>query len=445
MAREDYRRELDNGLVLRWTTPEDVERVVALYAQVFRRSAEAPPNPHMPLWTRDMFSGRHPHIGPRDFAVVEQVESGTLVASTCLLRYPCAYEGIPFGFGRPEVVATLPEFRRQGLIRAIFDLIHVKSAAKGDLVQGITGIPYYYRQFDYEYAATLDDFLTVYFPAIPQLKQDATEPYSLREATLDDIPLLSQLWERETGKTGLWTTISADYWRWAMAGGHGEAMERWLTYMIADEAGRAVGGLLLFPGRWGVEVQVNGLLIEEGTPLTQVAPSVLRGVQALAETTRPIRPDTPPPGAIRLRWTALGLRGALGDIPFVNVPHPYAWYLRVADLPGFLRHVRPVLERRLAESAQAGYSGELTLDFYRGGLRLGIENGKIAAVEDWQRPLWGEAKAAFPPLVFLQALFGYRSLQELRAIYPDVWAEGDAKALLEALFPKRPSLLMPLD
>jgi hypothetical protein len=117
----------------------------------------------------------------------------------------------------------------------------------------------------------------------------------------------------------------------------------------------------------------------------------------------------------------------------------------VPNLPRFIEHVAPALERRLAATAQAGYTGELALDFYRGGLRLAFESGKLIVAEDWQRPLWGEAKAGFPPLVFSQLLFGHRSLHELRGIYPDVWAEGDAAPLLDALFPKRPSCLVPLD
>ncbi|HKV83307.1 MAG TPA: GNAT family N-acetyltransferase, partial [Ktedonobacterales bacterium] len=118
MAEPNYGRDLGDGLTLRWSTPEDAERVVDLYAQVFRPKADAPLNPHIPIWTRDMFSGRHPHIGPGDFAVVEDTQTGALVASTCLLRYTVEYEGVVVPFGRPEVVASLPEYRRQGLIRA---------------------------------------------------------------------------------------------------------------------------------------------------------------------------------------------------------------------------------------------------------------------------------------------------------------------------------------
>jgi Acetyltransferase (GNAT) domain len=142
-----------------------MEQVASLYAYVYRASPEAPLNWHVPYWTRDMFSGRHPLIGPHDFAVVEDATTSTIVASTCLLRYTFEFEGIPVPFGRPEVVATMPEYRNRGLIRAIFPLIHGKSEARGDLVQGITGIQNYYRQFGYEYAIPEGVGLTVYFPA----------------------------------------------------------------------------------------------------------------------------------------------------------------------------------------------------------------------------------------------------------------------------------------
>ena len=36
----------------------------------------------------------------------------------------------------------------------------------------------------------------------------------------------------------------------------------------------------------------------------------------------------------------------------------YAYYLRVPDLPAFMRRIGPVLEKRLAESVAIGYSGD---------------------------------------------------------------------------------------
>lgn len=452
MQDDTYSRELGDGLVLRWSTPEDVEQVASLYAHVYRSSPEAPLNWHVPIWTRNMFSGRHPHIGPRDFAVVEDTTTGTIVASTCLLGYTFEFESIPVQFGRPEVVATQPEYRKRGLIRAIFELIHAKSEARGDLVQGITGIAYYYRQFGYEYAIGLGTRLTVYFPAIPALKKDAVEPYTLRKATIEDIPLLRRLSDREQRSCAITTPLSEEYYRWAMEGVPAEAPERWNPYLIVDGGGGSAGYILLAPGRWGPEMNVDRLMVEEGVPLLAVVPSVLRGVQSLADTSVPMRPETPPPGAVRIHLQSgshplqnelASVAPAIVTYPFSAYPEP--WYIRVPDLSRFIRHVAPALERRLASTAQSGYSGELTLDFYRGGLRLAFQGGKLTAVEDWQRPLWGEGRAGFPPLVFLQLLFGYRSLHDLRSVYPDVWAEGDAAPVLDALFPKRQSSLIPLD
>ncbi|MBI1877990.1 MAG: GNAT family N-acetyltransferase, partial [Chloroflexi bacterium] len=125
---------------------------------------------------------------------------------------------------------------------------------------------------------------------------------------------------------------------------------------------------------------------------------------------------------------------------------PYAWYLRVADMPGFIRHIAPVLERRLSASVMAGFSGELKITFYRCGLRLVFADGRLAEAADWAPPESDQPwdGAGFPALVFLQLLFGYRSLDELRYAFPDCWADEEPTLLLNALFPKQDSLVFPL-
>jgi hypothetical protein len=150
----------------------------------------------------------------------------------------------------------------------------------------------------------------------------------------------------------------------------------------------------------------------------------LRGISFVLCSTHPI-------------YEALGQRIA----PYAGAS--YAWYVRVPDLQAFLRHITPVLESRLAASAAAYYSGELKLDLYRGGLRMVFERGRLAQLEPWRAPLYkNNADAQCPPLVFLQLLFGYRSLDELRAAFPDVLAQGTAELLLKALFPKKFSWVM---
>ncbi len=56
---------------------------------------------------------------------------------------------------------------------------------------------------------------------------------------------------------------------------------------------------------------------------------------------------------------------------------PYAWYLRVPDVAGFLNHIKPVLEKRLANSIACGHSGEYLLGMFPKGVRLILGNGRI--------------------------------------------------------------------
>jgi hypothetical protein len=124
---------------------------------------------------------------------------------------------------------------------------------------------------------------------------------------------------------------------------------------------------------------------------------------------------------------------------------PYAWYLRVPDLPGFLNHIKPALEKRLAESIAAGHSREIKISFYRGGLRLVLENGRLTTIESWKPAPEDEGVIAFPGLTFLQVLFGYRGYDELDRSFPDCWYNGeDVRALINILFPKKVSDVYPV-
>jgi len=128
-----------------------------------------------------------------------------------------------------------------------------------------------------------------------------------------------------------------------------------------------------------------------------------------------------------------------------KMKQPYAWYLRVPDLPVFLRHIGPELEARLKGSAMAGYAGALKLNCYTSQYRLEFDEGQLTAVEPYRAQRFFDGDAFFPGLTFLQLLFGYRSLEELRHAFSDCFAEEEKYALLlDILFPKRPSEVIAL-
>lgn len=77
--------DLGDGLTLRRATPADGEALVAFTADVLRNQDAAEPDERTAAWTRDLVAGRHPTFSVGDFAVVEDVRSGAIVSSFCLI------------------------------------------------------------------------------------------------------------------------------------------------------------------------------------------------------------------------------------------------------------------------------------------------------------------------------------------------------------------------
>ncbi len=433
-------RDLGDGLVLRWTTAADAEPAGTLAAAIFRPSLEDPPNPRQIPRTRDLASGRHPLSGPRHGIVVEDTRAGRLVATMWLIPTTWRYDDVAFGIGRPEQVACVPAYRRRGLVRALFEAFHRRSAAEGQLVQAITGIPYFYRQFGYEYALTRDRGRLVRCDAVAPPGDGEAEAFRLRDATPSDVPFITALYERS--RQGLLVTaeMPAAYWRWTLFEADKESGRTREAAIVVDATGERRGYIAYSARRHDGALEVEQVALVDGVSLFGVLGPVLRGLRARAA----------PAGRLNFNLgPAHPLYEVLGPKLVDHVERPYAWYVRVPEVPAFLGHVQPALERSLAASAAASYSGEVRIDCYRYGLRLVFEEGRIAAIEPWERAIRPHSGprpgAAFPPPVFLQLIFGYRSLEELVETYADAWADGDASVVLKALFPKRPSNALELD
>lgn len=445
--------DLGGGLICRWSTGADQDRIGRLLGTVHRRSAEDSPNLRSADVPRIMMGDGFPYMGPGDYAIVEDTSrpDRPVVACTCLWRHVWRYAEVAFGVGQPEMVATDAAYRHRGLVRSLFAMVHARSAAEGHLVQGITGIAYFYRQFGYEYVLDLEGRRFVSIGEIPPTASDEPEPYGLRAAALDDVPQIMALYDQGRRGSLIWREAPAAFWQHHIAAwDHPHVRARTPTqvglnarlYMVVDGAGQAVGYVWLAAKRWGSGLEVSALELAPHVNWQAVAPSLLRALRAYGQQLPAVREDTPPFREISfILGRSHPFYTVLGDRLAPRYEPPYAWYLRVVDVPAFLRHIAPVLEARLAQSLLPGLTGSLKIDFYRSGLQLRFDRGKMVAAEPWRAPDYGDiADAGCPPTVFLQLLFGYRSLADLRAMFPDVWASGTETALLiDTLFPALPS------
>jgi hypothetical protein len=433
-------RDIGNGLVLRRSTPADADALAEFNASL--HSDDAADAACLSAWTHDLLSGNHPTFSPTDFTIVEESASGRIVSTMNTISQTWSYEGIKFGVGRPELVGTLPEFRNRGLVRLQFEEIHKWSAERGEMVQAITGIPFYYRQFGYEMALDLDGRRFGYEAQVPILKDGEVEPYVIRAAREDDLQFIEMLNRQITQRSMIACERTPEIIRYELAG-MSENNQCMLTWTIEDKGGERVGFF-----RHSGYIRQKTLVaasyeLRSGVSWLEVTPAVIRHLWAKGQEYA--KRDGSEfnsfgfmLGAAHPVYEALGNR-----LPTIH--EPYAWYLRVPDPLGFLNRIRPVLEKRLGWSVAAGHSRLLKISFYRTGLRMTIEDGRITSIDSWQPSTEEEGDIAFPALTFLQVLFGYRSYDELHQAFADCWCDHeDVHILINILFPKKLSNVLPI-
>ena len=435
-------KELGAGLILRRSSPEDAEALSA-FCGVIHSEEPGKSDPVIEGWTRDLLTRPHPTFHPDDFTVVEEVATGRIVSTLNLIPQTWTYEGIPFGVGRPELVGTLPEFRNRGLIRLQFEEIHRWSAERGDMLQAITGIPFYYRLFDYEMALDLDGARSGFEINVPKLEAGQVEPCGFRPAVEADLPFITTVYLDGHARYPIACVRDESIWHYELRGRNPLATQ---PLLIIERRNGEPLGFIRHQTRLGKRLgfTVTCYELKPGASWLEITPVVIR---LMWQTGQEI--------ARQSGKACTAFSFDLGEAHPVNVVfkerlpkvyRSYAWYLRVSDLPGFVRHIAPALEKRLASSYACGYTGEKCVSFYRGGLRLVFEQGRIAEVEPWKPASQvAEGDIAFPGLTFLQLLFGYRSLEDLRGSFADCWwNSNETRALFEALFPKKPSQVVAL-
>jgi len=433
-------RDLGNDLVLRRGAPEDAEAVASFNAVVHADPPSFEPARPVGQWTRELMDGRHPSCSASDFTIVQDTRSNRVASTLCLLSHRLRYGGVALDAGQPELVGTHPDYRHHGLVATQFEVIHDWSDKRGQRLQLVDGIPWYYRQFGYEMALEQSGHRLAPAASLQTRSADRREGLRVRPARVEDAEFLAELYERSTRRHRLACERDAAFWRYEIeardAGSHHRKQLRVIERADGPRLAVFAHPSLLYGG-W---LHVNLAEVAAGVAWTEVLPTLLFAIEneaaALAKPGgKPFRGGAFMLGTEHPVYEAAGRR-------LVQKGPAYAFYVRVPDLAGFLGHVAPAIEARLAASSLSGHTGELHLSFYRSGVRIAFQAGSLTDVAPWTPATDERGDLAFPALTFLQLLFGYRSLSQLDSAFPDCvrWQEDQAP-LVEALFPPQASEL----
>jgi predicted N-acetyltransferase YhbS len=409
---------LENGLILRTARDEqDVERVAVCTKVIFGGEM-------VDTLTRGLFL-HHPDTSLDDLIFAEEEKSGKVVSTLCLIPWTWRCEDVEIPTGEMGIVGTLEEYRNRGLIRKQVELFKQRLRERGCLLSQIQGIPYYYRQFGYEYALPLEQWLTLQARQIP----DQPEPaYTFRQATLDDVPSLIRLYDEAAADLAIHAARDEAIWQYLLTNTKGTAMEREIV-IIEDADGQTAGYACVPLHHFGEDLNVN----EVSRLSYDAALAMLQHVKQLSiEREKPgVRLNLPLD--CTLAQVALSLGGHDGGA--------YAWQIHIPDVTALLRALAPVLERRVAASSLSGLTQDVRISLYRETILLRFEAGQVTEVTNVGFTTWHEAPIRFPPLQFTPLILGYRTWQELKAAFPDVDVTPKSRLLVDTLFPKTASFI----
>jgi predicted N-acetyltransferase YhbS len=405
-------RVLDNGLKLKCITgSDDAERLIAFNASIFGAGVGA--------MTRSLLF-HHPATKPEYCLYIEA--EGQIVSSLALIPWEWRYDEVTLKSAEMGIVGTREDFRNRGLIRLLDARFKELLRADGFHLSHIQGIPYFYRQFGYEYALPLEEHWRA------ELHMLLTQPdpgICFRPATVEDIPTLMQFYEAEARQLDISAVRTADTWRYLLKQAAGTATESEIWLLETD--GQPVAYCRIPREGFG-----DGLIVDEVSRVDPLTANTLLGwLKSLAvERGKPyIRFNLPETNDLLRAARSSGVYRAGG----------YQWQIHVVDAARLLRQLSPVLERRLADSLFANLTQTVFINLYRSGIELHFEAGKLRAVNASAKPVRSEIN--IPPNLLAPLVLGYHSRHELAAFYPDLGIYGQSGLLIDTLFPKMNSFI----
>ncbi len=340
-------------------------------------------------------------------SVMVVVDGDRVVSTATLLRELVFVGEVAVPTGQVEMVATDPSYEGRGLVRALMDEAHRRSADRGDVLQVMIGIPFFYRQFGYSYTMPIPLPWNVHTattaPADPSIR--------VRAARLDDIPAMAALQTAAQATADIRMPHSAGCWRWLV-------QRSGSTQLVAEHDGTVVATARQTPPDDGVVLgEVAGradgirMLISAATREGDVA-VLERPASDLDATLAEIAAEPEAPDRAR-EW----------------------FYARVPALAPLLDHLRPVLLERF-RSAGIGGHHEVLLSTWRSHVRFSIDEDSMSTVVAGgpeQAPI-SKGGSGVPPDVLAPLILGPLGAAGLEAGHGDVLL-GRQRDLIEALFP----------
>jgi GNAT superfamily N-acetyltransferase len=365
---------------------------------------------------------------------IRNLDNGIIVSAASAIPSVWMYENIPLTNLELGWVGTLKEYRRKGLARVLYTRFE-EILQRGEYhISTIMGIPYYYRQFGYDFILPLGRKVQLRSDQIPVSKDEADKSIVFREARHDDIPSLMRLYDEHSKKMLVHAARTKNLWE-LQERFHREFEQEFKTIVLERE-GRVVGYFRLCVH--GAKKHVpQGLWLSVMESSLATFDDVLRTLQYLrgrAVEENTCRIDLVGPAVNNLCSVSQSLGG--------HVDIGWKYQIRIPNTTRFLEQIRPALESHFIGTMFEGMTRELTINTYEHCYILSFVNGKLTTIKDIGMQEVDEYRTfRAPPNDLVRLVLGDCDAEELRAQNIDFIVSREMKLLVETLFPKRDSFI----
>ncbi len=360
------------------------------------------------------FVEKHPSMTHENFFMLKKGDE--VVAGLLLLPQIWTIDGIEVKVAEMGCVGTKPDHRRKKLQWILNERFDSYAKENGYDLCALAGIPYFYRQFGYQYAVELD-FSTETDPGkIP----DTESSLQRRKITELDIPIMDSILRDSQHRYFVKSNRTSGVWKMQQDTGTygGEPFE---GLALTNETG-LVGYYRYVVDSKNSTLYIRELGFNEDTSAEEVA-NVLKN---------------------HAEENGLGkIKTALSHVDPINEylkelgakqNKPYAWQIKPLDLFRLMEKMKPAFEKRIAESQFKSLTNELRFNFFKFAIKMEIVNGVIQNMEKYYEE--DSRNLGFNPNAFIQMIMGYKGWRELADAYPDFWVRDGLDDLVDVMFPK---------
>jgi len=365
------------------------------------------------------FVEHHPEMTNEHFFVVKHGDRA--VAGLLLVPQVWRLGEVELKVAEMGCVGTDPEHRRKGVQRILNNEFDKYTRENGFDLCALAGIPYFYRQFGYQYAVELDYSTELKVEELPEMDTGI----NVEKFEETHIEVADEILRKTQERYFVRSVRTKGIWRMHQTTGTygGESYEA----MVFTRGGKIAGYYRYVVDEEKKTMNIKELGISENVSVEEIAAAIRR--QASEKGLTELKT-----GLSHMDEFSRYLitRGATTN-------RPYAWQVKIVDLPGFISKIKPVLEQRIENSEYMGLSRDITINFWKYAVKMKMEEGKIVSIER----AFGEKDRTIGlnPYVFMKLALGYKSRMELEKMYPDFRVRGDLGGLIDVMFPKQSSYI----